>query len=237
VNLAEEALLDLPARPVASVLAQLLEIRRESRNDPDVANPLLTIHLRSGQCITGWLIGAGGDKHGEGLVFWQPGADPRQPAHDALYVDPDSVEAVTVHKAGDIAHLLSPGGMGRPPGASAPTRLELRRKADEWFKVLAEEVAPLAWDISFESVPDSEDARWCLYDYLKQTFVALRVIGREELGRQALGSKVKSVRLLSRTAPLVSLEQGTLSVGASMEGERRSGPSQTEMHAAIARVL
>ena len=229
----EQALLELPARRVDALLDRLLELRQHSKDDPEIENPRVTLLLQSGHRLSGWIVAQSQDTRGRVLLVWETGADPRQPEDNALYVDVSSIEAVLVHHASRIAHLLSGDVTKRPPAAAPMTRLELRRKIETWRAALATLASPIPdWQLDWDSLPSSTDELWVTHDAIKEVHIALMRVFRSPLGPTAFAEKYEAVRFAIGSPPsltaagrtiLVTFDPKGSGAGACLDRERSFG--------------
>lgn len=202
-----EALLQLSAKSVASVLQDLVDLRRRARKGEKVTVPLVTLHLKSGRDLTGWIVDAGEDsRHGENLVFHIPGRDFRNPDDDACYLPPATIEAITVHGAGGHALALE---QGRP----APSQIELNRRAEEMGRLVSTACGTdVHFAVDWDATPDHGEPLKAMEDIMRMVAGVLTDICAEPLGRQAVLSKVRAVRLGQGPTARVALDGETLAI-------------------------
>jgi hypothetical protein len=230
----EKALLQLPAKPVSVILEELHAIRQRAAAGEDVIVPLVTLHLHGGRDLPGWIIDLAEDRRGKAVLFHSPGPDIRRPDPDALYLDPGHIQAITVHNAGQVAHLLSFGKIKAPPGVPPPTKLELRRKLEALGTAVAEATgAALAFEASLEGVADGEPMR-ALLGLAVDASEALKEVARDDLGREGL-AKLKRVLVSAAAEPSVTQSGGVLAVRGPVDG--KAGLSRSDLRKGIEALL
>jgi hypothetical protein len=231
----EEALRALPPHTVEELLDLLVQLRE--RGAGEVAVPLTTFHLGGGRDVTGYLLSLG-RRPGRGAVatVHVPGHDRGRPAYDVAYLDPARIEAVTIHDAAAVAHVLSGGRVPPPatPGVAAPTRLQLKRRTVE----VAEEIgrlvgAPLAVDIAWDGI--GEDLRGP-ERLLEDAAAVLRALAADELARAALAQQVRVV-VLADGPPGATRSGEALRLTATFDGGPLGRLAPPDLRAAIERLL
>ena len=182
MNEAQRLLDRLPARSVRSLLDTLLALRARARVDLDTEVPLVTLYLRNGRSLTGWIIDEAKDPNGRGLLLHSPGDVPHQPELDLHYVDPGAIDAITVIGAGAIADTLSNGVIGALPSAPPPSRLQLRQRAEAMQKSFAADLGVAAkWQFDSSALPDDLMVLAGSAHLLRETAAALRAIARKDV--------------------------------------------------------
>ncbi|MEW5850108.1 MAG: DUF4908 domain-containing protein [Myxococcota bacterium] len=207
MNERHEALLQLVAKSVDTVLQDLVDLRRRARKGEKVTVPLVTLHLRGGRDLTGWIVDAGEDpRHGAALVFHIPGRDFRNPDDDACYLPPAAVEAITVHGAGGHALALE---QGRP----APSQLELDQRANELSRRVSRAAGrDVVFSVDWDATPDHGEPVKVMEDIMRMTAAVLEDLSAEPVGRQAVAAKVRAVRFGQGPNARVALDGETLMV-------------------------
>jgi hypothetical protein len=212
-----ESLSKLPAKRVETMLLELAQLRRRAKQGENVVVPLATLYLASGRAATGFVLDLGEDRRGPCVLFQLPGDDPRSPRTDVLYVEPASIEGLVVHDAGSVAHLLSFGAIDTAPGTPPPSRLELRRRAEEHARAVSDLLgAPIALEIAWEGVPDSKEAMFSLGELLADALSAVKKIAEDAFGKGELARQVKRIRLANAEAPGAKREGEVLSIFAAL---------------------
>lgn len=230
----EKALLQLPAKPVSVILEELHAIRQRAASGEDVTVPLVTLHLHGGRDLLGWIVDLAEDRRGKAILFHSPGPDIRRPDADALYLDPAHIQAITVHNAGQVAHLLSFGRIKAPPGVPPPTKLELRRKLEALGTAVAEASgATLAFEAVLEGVGDGEPMRELLA-LAVDAAEALKEVARDDVGREGL-AKLERVRVSAAAEPSVTVEGRILAVRGPVDG--KPGLSRSDLRKGIEALL
>ncbi len=212
-------LLKVPAKPVETILEILAALRHRARTGEDVQVPLATFHLGNGHAFTGWLLSYGEERGRRTLLVRLTGPDPRWPSLDGVYLDPHAVAALTVHDLGNQAHLFSFGAVTMPPGAEAPTKLALRRSAEEASKQLLAATG-VALEIAWEGMPDTDEARYHLAALVAAARGAVEAVAADPMGKEALSRRVKKVRLTHADERGCSLAGDALEVRAALDSGR-----------------
>ncbi|HEX8536979.1 MAG TPA: hypothetical protein VF664_05910 [Cystobacter sp.] len=200
----EKALEGLEARTLEELLARLAELQPLRAKGEPVRLPLVTFHLRSGRELKGFLLEQREDpRHGKSIVLHALSADARRTEPDAIFVRPESIEAITVH---DLPSLTQP-----PRDLPSPTRLELRRKLAQRRDALAAALGtPLELEVDWDRLPPEPEA-WGALDTLgTRAFGVLEELSREPLGLEALRTHVHKLRLAVGSASQVFREQQSL---------------------------
>jgi hypothetical protein len=213
MNEKQAALLKLPAKRVESILLELATIRRRANEGEKLSVPMVTLHLASGNTLVGWIIDLADDRHQPCIVMQAAGTGPRTPRLDVTYVDREGIEAITIHEASDIAHILSFGTIDAAPGAPAPTRAELISRAEELGRALSDAIgAPIAFEIAWEQMSEQKEAMYSLGEILGDTAAALKKIAEDGFGRAELARRVRRIRLESGDRARVIREDDLLRV-------------------------
>jgi len=111
----QEGLRYLSAQQLSTMLGVLHDIRKRADKDESIEVPLVTLHLCSGRDLYGWLLDLNQVGATTAILFQSPWPD----LMDVLYLELSALEAITVHNAGAIPHLLAspeskPSGRRRP---------------------------------------------------------------------------------------------------------------------------
>jgi hypothetical protein len=226
----EKALKGLEARTVEELLSRLAELQPSRARGEPVRLPRVTLHLRSGSELQGFLLELREDSRGGRSVVLQAlSADARRAEPDAIFVRPDSIEALTVH---DLPSLSQPPRDLPPP----PTKLELRRKLAQRRDALAAALgSPLELEVDWDRLPAEPEALGALDALGSRAFGVLEELSRESLGLEALRTHVRTLRLAVGSAAQVLREQQSLllvtTVGAA------SWMSKEALRGAIEKVL
>lgn len=234
----DNILLRLPARGVRTMVEEFHRVRRRAAEGEDVRVPLATFHLRTGRDLAGWVVSLAEEGHGRGEALVLEVADVAgRPSGDLAYLDPNSIEALTVHNISAAIAVLSFGAIEAPPGTPAPSRIAVKRRLEELVKAFADSSGvALVFEVAWERIaPEGEPLR-SLSFLIEDTVGALRDIvddyGREELSRQ-----VKRVRFEYADSATVQLLDAVLLVKAELEKGRQGRLDRHELKKAIAAVL
>jgi hypothetical protein len=201
----EKALKGLEARTLEELTMRLAELAALRHKGEPVRLPKVTLHLRSGRELHGFLLELREDpRGGKALVLHPLSMDGRRPEPDATFVRPEVIEALTVH---DLPSLAQPPRSTTPP----PTKLELRRKLAEHQAALAATLGtPLELEVDWERLPAEPEALVALQELGARAFGVLEEIAREMMGLEALRTHVRKVRLAVGSTAQVLREQQSL---------------------------
>ncbi len=227
----EKALKGLQARTLEELLTRLVELQAlRAKGDP-VRLPQVTLHLRSGRELHGFLLEQREDpRSGKTVVLHALSADTRRTEPDAIFVRPEVIEAITVH---DLPSLTQPPRDLPPP----PSKLELRRKLTQRRDSLAAALGtPLELEVDWDRLrPEEPEALGALDALGTRAFDVLEELTRELLGLEALRTQVRKVRLAVGSAAQVLREQQSLLL---ITPEGATGwMSKESLRAAIEKVL
>jgi hypothetical protein len=198
----EKALKGLEARTLEELLTRLAELQTLRAKGEPVRLPRVTLHLRSGREVQGFVLEQREDvRSGKAVVLQALSADARRPEPDALFVRPEAIEAITVH---DLPSLQQPQRGGPPP----PTKLELRRKLSERQAALAAALGtPLEVQVDWDRLPPEPEAALGALDTLAtRAFGILEELSREVLALESLRANVRQVHLAVGSASQVLRE-------------------------------
>jgi len=175
----EDALRQIPARSVGTILGVLNTLRKRANAGEAITIPCLHLRLRSGHQITGRLLDVTENKGEMVVLLHESECNDRSPATHAAYFSAHNIEALTILDAGSLAHLISFGAVVFPPGTQAPTILALRRRAGE---IATEMDTTLTVDLT----PEDDTQRFRLSEYLEALGAVLRGFTADDIGRQAV---------------------------------------------------
>jgi hypothetical protein len=146
------------------------------------------------------------------ILFQLHGADLRQPDFHLAYVGVPEIQALTIHDAAPIAHAISFGAVAAPAGP-APTRLELRKRLDDYSKELTDRIGqPIGYEADWEAFGQSEEALRVLAVSIGNAHQVLCQIVMEDVGKEAFLQAIKKVRFLKGYAADIRLTEQCLSV-------------------------
>lgn len=197
----ETALKGLEARTLEELLTRLAELQPLRARGEPVRLPQVTLFLRSGRELRGFLLEQREDSRGNrALVLQALGGDGRRAEPDAHFVRPESIEAITVH---DLPSLHQPQRGGPPP----PSKLELRRKLGERQATLAAALGtPLEVQVDWERLPAEPEALAALDTLASRAFGILEELTRELMALESLRANVRQVHLAVGSASQVLRE-------------------------------
>ncbi|MEW6733981.1 MAG: hypothetical protein AB1489_21825 [Acidobacteriota bacterium] len=228
----------LPAKTVSAILAELHSLRRRANAGENIPTVLITLHLRSGRDLRGWLIDLSEERGQLAALLQLPGNDLHNPQTDLLYLELSTIEAVTIHNAWEVANLISFGRIGAPPGVSPPTRLEVKRSLVELSHSLAQTIdISLSYQVDWNKIPQSGEPLRALAETVREATEVLKGIGQDPLGKEALAKRVKQVEFENGSTPGVSLKGDLLTITIVLEQGRTGRLAHTELRDRIEAVL
>jgi hypothetical protein len=204
----------LPAKPLDRLLLAVQEIQRRCSAGEEVNPPLITLLLRSGRVVRGWLLDLGRDVDEGNLLVRLEAADKR-PSPDIAYVTIGSIDGVTIHDAEKVADLISFGKIEGPLGP-APTKLDVKRRAAAVGQKVSEK---LKHPIAVEAVWDGDDEATLrrVSAAASDLGVILHDLSGSALGHDALKGIDKIVLKLGESA--ASKSKGTITLPVAKPGD------------------
>ena len=230
MNEREKALLELPVKAADELLSEMAVLRSRQKEGVAARIPLITLHLRNGRDMQGWVLKVGDAARGAGRqVLLQPQGEGRSSAWDATYIPLSSVDAVTVH---DIPGLdEAPPGLPPPPG-----RLQLKRALAELAERLLKDLGkPVVCDIAWDAVPESGEPLRGIGEVIEHVRVITDDLLRDEMGKQSLKAKLGKIWFGIGSQPTVAIQGETLIVTTTAVPAGRM--TRTEIRAAIEKAL
>ncbi|MGL5081825.1 MAG: hypothetical protein ACRC8A_10090 [Microcoleaceae cyanobacterium] len=209
----EQILTQFPSRRLIAVLGVLQRLRTQAKAGELTQVPDATFHLRGGRDIRGRFLDLAED-YGQMMILIHAISGEPDPQPDVCYFELAELQAITLHNAVAAAEALSFGVIEMPSGTASPTRINLRRRAED----LAQEISSLLHHplrITIEPPPDTIDelSRQQLGLGLERVAAILRVLGGSAVGQEALASRVSEVRLVaSAELRQVDLTMGVLKI-------------------------
>jgi len=198
---AERALQRWPSRSLEQLFDDLSLLGRRWREGEDVRVPRVTVLLRSGRELTGFVLDVYGDRNGGRTVLLRSPAAAQPAGVDVTHVPWATVDAVTVH---DVASWDKPPADAPPP----PTREELVSRAAAASEALAEKVGtPIAFELE---LGDDDVALEPLDWLLRLARTTLLEVAARPAAADALRGRVKQVRLALGIQPLTAFVDGAL---------------------------
>jgi hypothetical protein len=197
----EKALKGLEAQTLEELLTRLAELQTLKAKGEPMRLPRVTLHLRSGRELQGFVLEQRDDGRGnKAVVLHSTSVDAHRPEPDALFVRPEAIEALTVH---DLPSLYQPPRGGPPP----PTKLELRRKLSERQATLASALGtPLEVQVDWDRLPPEPEALGALDTLATRAFGVLEELCRELMALESLRTNVSQVHLAVGSASQVLRE-------------------------------
>lgn len=184
------------ARDLEAHLDELATTARAWRERRAVDRPLVTVHLVSGARHTGVVL----DRTRQTVVLESA---PTRGELDVVVIPVARVEALTLH----AVQARAPAA---PPEATSP--LELKRRAKALADVLATQLGhPVAIEVGADLAVIAP-----LFETVR---VALERVCADELGRTALGERVKAIELAAGS-PGVSLAKRVLLIAGPLAPEQ-----------------
>ncbi|MEL6341371.1 MAG: hypothetical protein AAGJ56_03550 [Myxococcota bacterium] len=201
----------LPARPVRELVRELLARKVEC---------LVTLHLTSGRDIQGQLVAV--HARDERSLTMAP-----VQSADLTYLSLDSVEAVTVHSASALSHILSQGALDKP-GEEVPSTLRLKRRCEQISAQLSALVSTkIVVECAWDTVPATDAARVSLGLCLEQFANALEAVASDAMGRNALNT-IHRVVFGHAVQPHVERNGDILVVSADLEAGPAGRPARPQ---------
>jgi len=222
-TLPNEPAAGLARRSIAHLLRDLNDLRCRS-SDPS-AHPLLTLHLRGGRPVEGWLLDFGPDeerREPNPVALLGPRDSDRRSGTDVMFIPLPEIQAVTVHEAPEVAKHFRP----------LPTRLGVRRLAEEAARELSKQMErKVEIDFPVEKLPQS--SLHTLADNLSALKVALRDLAADPAWKKVLREGVRTLALKRGALEVAPLKCGTLTV--TLPGD--AGLSSEALKAALEQAL
>jgi hypothetical protein len=226
----EKALKSLEAQTLEELLTRLAEIQALRAKGEPVRLPQVTLHLRSGRELQGFLLEQREEgRSGKTVVLHALSSDARRPEPDAIFVRAEVIEAITVH---DLPSLAHPSRGGPPP----PTRLELKRKLAERQASLASALGtPLELEVDWDRISQDPEGLVALDTLSTRAFGELEALTRDVMGLEALRTNVRKLRLEVGSPAQVRREEQTLVLATTVSV--MGWMSKEDLHSAIEKVL
>lgn len=225
----EKALKSLEARTLEELLTRLTELQALRAKGEPVRLPRVTLHLRSGRELQGFLVEQREEgRSGKTVVLHALSSDARRAEPDAIFIRNEVIEAITVH---DLPSLAQPPRGGPPP----PTRLELKRKLAERQSSLASALGtPLELEVDWERINEPETLA-ALDTLSTRAFGVLEALTRDVMGLEALRTNVRKLRLEVGASAQVRREEQTLVLATTVSV--MSWMSKEDLQSAIEKVI
>jgi hypothetical protein len=235
----EESLYRIPAKQPRFLLERLSSLARRREEGEEVPLPLIVLHLPAGRDITGFVIRlAADDLKGDVLLFHVPGPDLGQPRFHLTYIDPRTVEGITVLDADTVAHWISFGAIPAPEPKTPPSRFELNRQLGEAAKSLDSDSGwSFQADIDGEGIPGSGASWQSMAELIHQGMAVLKELLTDPMAKDALKQNVRSVRFGNASQPGVTLTDGMLCIRADLSKGFEGRLRKDDLQAAIGKVL
>lgn len=212
---AERALQRWPSRNLEQLFDDLSQLARRWKDGEDVRVPKVTVLLRSGREVSGFVLDVHGDRSGGRTVLLRSQAAAHPSGGDVTHVPWAVVDAVTVH---DVGTWDKPPADAPPP----PTRDELHSRAEAAAEALAEKVGT---PIAFELALGDDDAHLEPLDWLLRLARATLLDVAKDLSKaDALRGRVKRVRLAVGIQPLTAFADGALVITTPLAWNKRATP-------------
>jgi len=213
----------LARRSIEHLLRDLNELRR--RLSDASSRPLLTLHLRGGTPVEGWLLDFGPDeerREPDPVALVRPRSADGRSREDVMFVPLPEIQAVTVHEAPEFGKHFRP----------APTRLGVRRLAEEAAQELSKQTGrKVDVDFSVEKVPES--SLQTLSDNLTVLKTTLRDLAADPVGKKVFREGVRTLAIKRGALEVAPVKAGTLTV--TLPGD--AGLSSEALKAAIEQAL
>lgn len=230
----QKALLLIPPKRIQTILDELANLRDRANKGEDVTIPLTTLHLKNGKDITGWFLGMEYDRNEQCLLFQICSSDYRSYTYDIAYLYPASIEAMTVHNAAEVAHLISFGKVAVPPGTPAPTKLELKHKARDLAEAISEALGvDVSLEVDWNVMPDYDEVFIALSTLMNDCAGVIMELASEEFARDIMAKRLQRITFVDAVEPKVKLEEGVLTISSALSGEEKGRFSRFALKEAI----
>lgn len=183
----ERALKSWPSRNLEQLLDDLGALGLRWKAGEPVRLPNVTVHLRSGRDVPGWVLDLHADRHGARTLILRSLGDHHAAQLDVAHIPFGAIEAVTVQ---DIVSL------DKPPGdvVEAVTRTELQQRLVDAYEAIAQAVGtPIELELEDgEDNARNEPLDWLL-KHVRRAIV--EVAAEDPRSADSLRGKVKKLRL------------------------------------------
>jgi hypothetical protein len=212
---AERSLQRWPSRSLEQLFDDLAQLGRRWREGEELRVPRVTVLLRSGLELTGFVLDVHGDRAGGRTVLVRSPAAAHPSGVDVTHVPWATIDALTVH---DIASWDKPPADAPPP----PTKEELLNRASLASEAIAEKVGtPIAIELE---LGDDDAALEPLDWLLRQVRAALLDVASTPSSADAMRGRVKQVRLTVGIQPLTAFADGALVITTPLSWNKRASP-------------
>jgi hypothetical protein len=194
---------------VASVLESLSALSARVRAGLPIERPLVTLHLRSGRDLTGAVL-AVADERLRGAQVLLHVAGTSRAAEEVVFVAVAEVEALRLHDARALD--------AAPKAGDVPTPLEAKRRAAALGKSIGE-IVGAAIEVELQGTADA--LLEPLGALLAQVDEVMRAVAKDDMGREAVRTKIARVRLTVREATGVELRDKVLTITTTQGGIKR----------------
>lgn len=209
----------LPAKRLFTVLEELKALRSRQDKGEEVVVPVITLHLKSGRDMTGVLIGMEEDRHEQCILFHLYDSMRMSPTYSVVYLNPGSIEALTLNNIADIAHQFSFGKISRP----APTKLEMKRKLKGISDKFAEKCGKrIDFVIDWMTIPKNYESMSELDELVNDFFCVISDLTEDAIAMETITKSVNQVIFQNSKNDFVSLISDSLTVSTNMETEPAS---------------
>lgn len=210
---AERALQRWPSRNLEQLFDDLSHLGRRWKDGEAVRVPRVTVHLRSGRELVGFVLDVHGDRNGGRTVLLRSPAAAHPSGVDVTHVPWANVDALTVH---DVAAWDKPPADAPPP----PTREELLARAAAASEALAQKVGtPIAFELE---LGDDQALLEPLDWLLALARAALLDVASTPSVAGAIRGRVKRVRLAVGIQPLTAFADGGLLITTPVAWNKRA---------------
>ncbi|GEM_PF-1930516 len=197
-------------RKVLEGLAEIAAQAGQEYGDESIL-PFLTLHLRSGGLLSGWLLAIGEDKGSQFVMIHSSALDRHEPSGSLSFVDLGNIEAVTVVNSLDFISFLTDGALSFPPGADPPSLLELKREVQRFATTLT---SILGNSITAELVPGDAEQDGALRFHLRQMIrdggKVMYQLAQDESSRDVIAKEISKVRFTAASTMGVTRESNAL---------------------------
>ena len=171
-------------------------------------------------------------------MFHASGIDRKQLRFHLTYLDPRSVEAVTVIDADTVAYWIGFGAISEPKQIkNPPSRLEIQRFAEEVGKTLSAAIgSTVACEVSWDGIPSNGEPLRSLAGLMKSAQQTLTELSQDAIAKESLQKSVQKVAF-GEGEPGATLQGGTLKLTATLSKSVEGRLTKQRLQSAISAVL
>jgi len=237
-NAGLEMIRKMPARSVKDVIGDLHGLVTRQKRGEEGLVPLATFGLRTGQCITGWLVDANLGGHGHPALVVSTPSNNGFLSDTLSYIDPASVQTITLHDLGERAVWFAGGKIDPLETKEAPGKLELDRS----LKAISESLSAvlgIALEIGLGDSIDRENAlaRLVVMETLQVLQGILEELSKDGFALSEIQAKVKAVTVCQGEERGAVLTDGQIKLTLNVVDGVRGRFNASEMREALNAIL